>query len=492
MLELHELTYLAIITIESPGLREPIQVSVKLLPPSYVELVSQTAGEQQLIMKRLSDCTLGELQSFAQTFESDLAEDIKQIHLQEFADDTGSLLKIKILNDKKVALPSKDEIWQGAMLVSAVAMEDIAQVISPVDSELIELSQALNDSESPNEPDFTFLPEGRGTLAKKATVLAQALLDDVVDGAATAAAVASAAASAAADALAERRQEPLATEQRHEAPLLEEIAIIDFSDSDGDQADSAEDADEVPSGDGESDETADIADDQGEAVEEIPIKDDGADAEEDLFPDVRILIDDTEPVHEVRQSTGPDGVVQIPDGDKLYDRMAGQVLSLDDPTPAAVDILMAESAFLDAKRHASSSMNREVAGVLVGPHPQKQPNGRYVVQVTDAIVAEHTRMQGASVTYTPESWRYVNDKLHEMYPDEECVIVGWYHTHPGFGIFLSNMDLFIHHNFFTQKWHIALVLDPVGKQSGFFNWDRSQSQMMATHFPWPYWAHSSW
>ena len=486
MLELHDITYLAIIRIESPGLREPIQMSVKLLPPRYVEMVSEMAGEQQLAMKRLSDCTLGELQAFAQKIEAGIAEEIKQIRLQEFADDRGSLLRIKILNDKKASLPSKDEIWKGAMLVSSLAMEDIAQVVS-VDDDFdagLDLPD-LDDGDPADEQSFTFLPEGRsGTIAKKATVLAQALLDDVVDGAATAAAVASAAASAAADALAERRQEGQAFNIEDEAPLLEDIAIIEAPEP----IDVAGGDDRFP----DDDETA-FADEIGDELEEIPIEDEPQiDDTADLFSDVRILIDDSEPVHEVRQSTGPDGVVHIPDGDKLHDRMAGQVLSLNDPTPAAVDILMAESAFADAKRHASSSMNREVAGVLVGPHPQKQPNGRYVVQVTDVIVAEHTRMQGASVTYTPESWRYVNDKLLEMYPDEECVIVGWYHTHPGFGIFLSNMDLFIHHNFFTQKWHIALVLDPVGKKSGFFNWDRSQSQMMATHFPWPYWAHSSW
>lgn len=173
-------------------------------------------------------------------------------------------------------------------------------------------------------------------------------------------------------------------------------------------------------------------------------------------------------------------------------RIAGQRLPAGSFTHAAVDILIDEDAFRNAQAHALTSLSREVAGVLVGPHPEKQPDGRYIVHITDIIIAKHTRMQGASVTYTPESWRYVNDKLLEMYPEEDAVIVGWYHTHPGFGIFLSNMDLFIHHNFFTQKWHIALVLDPVGRRSGFFVWDKRQREVLAHNFPWPYWAHSSW
>jgi proteasome lid subunit RPN8/RPN11 len=173
-------------------------------------------------------------------------------------------------------------------------------------------------------------------------------------------------------------------------------------------------------------------------------------------------------------------------------RIAGLRRPLGHPTPAAADILINESAFRDAQAHALSSLDREVAGMLIGPPPEKQPDGRYVVHVSDIIIAKHTKMHGASVTYTPESWRYVTDKLHEHYPNEEAVIVGWYHTHPGFGIFLSGMDLFIHQNFFTQKWHIALVLDPHARKSGFFCWDRGQTAVQPYDFPWPAWAAGSW
>lgn len=173
-------------------------------------------------------------------------------------------------------------------------------------------------------------------------------------------------------------------------------------------------------------------------------------------------------------------------------RIAGLRRPLGHSTPAAADILVNESAFRDAQAHALSSMDREVAGMLIGPPPEKQPDGRYVVHVSDIIIAKHTKMHGASVTYTPESWRYVTDKLHERYPNEEAVIVGWYHTHPGFGIFLSGMDLFIHQHFFTQKWHIALVLDPQARKSGFFCWDRAQTAVQPYDFPWPEWAAGSW
>ncbi|HUM70382.1 MAG TPA: hypothetical protein PLK31_16230, partial [Chloroflexota bacterium] len=121
-----------------------------------------------------------------------------------------------------------------------------------------------------------------------------------------------------------------------------------------------------------------------------------------------------------------------------------------------------------------------------------QPDGRYIVHIHDTIIAKYTVMNGASVTYTPESWRYMNDVLHERYPDDTAVMVGWYHTHPGFGIFLSGMDLFIHQNFFTQIWHVAFVLDPRAHTSGFFCWNRHLTEVKPVDFPWPAWAAGSW
>ncbi len=200
-----------------------------------------------------------------------------------------------------------------------------------------------------------------------------------------------------------------------------------------------------------------------------------------------VVVSESEPVYE-EEATALETrePAQLPPRPQV--RIAGQKLPLSRANWAAVDIFIEEPALRQAQAHALSSPSREVAGVLIGPHPEKQPDGRYNVYITDTIIAKYTVMQGASVTYTPESWRYMNDQLWQRYPDESAMIVGWYHTHPGFGIFLSGMDLFIHQNFFTQLWHVALVLDPIGKSSGFFCWDRHRSHVSRYEFPWPTWA----
>jgi hypothetical protein len=58
--------------------------------------------------------------------------------------------------------------------------------------------------------------------------------------------------------------------------------------------------------------------------------------------------------------------------------------------------------------------------------------------------------------------------MDTTYPDMR--ILGWYHTHPGHGIFLSDMDLFIHKHFFNLPWHVAFVFDPQNQEEGLFAW----------------------
>ena len=173
-----------------------------------------------------------------------------------------------------------------------------------------------------------------------------------------------------------------------------------------------------------------------------------------------------------------------------------RVAGIQDRTPYAngkvTDIIIDESALRAVQAHALSKPHLEVAGVLVGTWPQKQQNGRFLVHITDMVVAKYAIGNRGSITLYPESWRYMTDTLHARYPNETTVIVGWYHTHPNLGIFLSEADLFIDKQFFTQEWQIALVLDACRREADFFSWNKSQTQVRNYSFSWPEWVGDSW
>ena len=52
----------------------------------------------------------------------------------------------------------------------------------------------------------------------------------------------------------------------------------------------------------------------------------------------------------------------------------------------------------------------------------------------------------------------------------ELDVLGWYHSHPRIGIFLSRADIFIHREFFNHPNQVALVVDPYTMKKGFYGW----------------------
>lgn len=134
-----------------------------------------------------------------------------------------------------------------------------------------------------------------------------------------------------------------------------------------------------------------------------------------------------------------------------------------DCTRNASHTFVLQSVVNEIKMHGRSSMHHEVCGVLLGTLCfDEEP---YLL-IDARIEGRYATCQSGSVTFTSETWDYINGEKDSKFPDKR--IVGWYHTHPGFGIFLSNMDAFIHNNFFPQKWQPAYVFDPQAETDGFF------------------------
>ncbi|MBN1673663.1 MAG: Mov34/MPN/PAD-1 family protein [Kiritimatiellae bacterium] len=128
---------------------------------------------------------------------------------------------------------------------------------------------------------------------------------------------------------------------------------------------------------------------------------------------------------------------------------------------ALLRVAVERGAYADACVHAKESLDREVCGVLVGDFCE-DAQGPFV-RVQAVIRGAAAREQSAHVTFTQETWTAIHETLERDHPTRR--IVGWYHSHPGFGVEFSDLDLFIQKNFFPSRTHIALVIDPLGGQA---------------------------
>ncbi|MDR0609956.1 MAG: hypothetical protein LBG58_07600 [Planctomycetaceae bacterium] len=119
------------------------------------------------------------------------------------------------------------------------------------------------------------------------------------------------------------------------------------------------------------------------------------------------------------------------------------------------------------------SRHNEVGGMFVGSVCW---DGEPFVLIEDSIEGKYTNNRNTSVTFTSKTWNYVHEQIEQKYSG--LVIVGWNHTHPGFGIFLSGYDLFICRETFYQPFHVAYVFDPhienKPASEGFFVWRDSK------------------
>ena len=125
-------------------------------------------------------------------------------------------------------------------------------------------------------------------------------------------------------------------------------------------------------------------------------------------------------------------------------------------------VVMEAEVLRKIRQHARTSMKAEVCGVLIGNTEQER------MTVEACIAGINAAQGGAHVTFTQDTWEHIYKIKDKDFPEHK--IVGWYHSHPGFGVFLSEHDLFIQQNFFSNPQQVAWVFDPHTDEDGCFGW----------------------
>jgi proteasome lid subunit RPN8/RPN11 len=128
-------------------------------------------------------------------------------------------------------------------------------------------------------------------------------------------------------------------------------------------------------------------------------------------------------------------------------------------------------------KHATDDTSVEICGVLVGSWHRDEVGP--FAKIVESIRGEGAETRFAEVTFTHQTWAKINGEMDTKYA--HLSIVGWYHTHPDFGIFLSDRDRFIHEHFFSGPGQVAHVIDPIRRIEGVFVW-RDGKPTLSEHF----------
>ena len=131
----------------------------------------------------------------------------------------------------------------------------------------------------------------------------------------------------------------------------------------------------------------------------------------------------------------------------------------------ALQVYVHEAVLEQILDYSERDLTRELGGFLIGGyHHDRQP----YVEVREFMAAVDVRSRSASLTFTHETWAAMNrDVAQPVSRGADCGVAS--HA-PRLRVFLSGYDLFIHRHFFQEPWQIAMVVDPVEQEFGFFQW----------------------
>lgn len=143
-----------------------------------------------------------------------------------------------------------------------------------------------------------------------------------------------------------------------------------------------------------------------------------------------------------------------------------------------VKIFFSQSAYSGCIEHTASDSN-EVGGLLIGEVRVDPMHARPFILIQNILPALETQAGQTFVTFTQETLVKLHGELETRFPRKR--IVGWYHTHPGLGVFLSSYDTWLHEHFFNDPTQVALVVDPRASHGGFFAW-QTDRRLDPTHY----------
>lgn len=143
-----------------------------------------------------------------------------------------------------------------------------------------------------------------------------------------------------------------------------------------------------------------------------------------------------------------------------------------------VKVYIKQDVYKALEKYALADVEHERGTILLGDYCEDL--GKINIIISSYIEARYTDASASTLTFTHETWDYVHKEQNEKFSDKK--IIGWQHTHPSYGIFLSNYDLFIQENFFNLPFQVAYVIDPIQKIRGFFQWKNGKIEKLKGYY----------
>ncbi|KAI8915896.1 JAB1/Mov34/MPN/PAD-1 ubiquitin protease-domain-containing protein [Gorgonomyces haynaldii] len=147
--------------------------------------------------------------------------------------------------------------------------------------------------------------------------------------------------------------------------------------------------------------------------------------------------------------------------ERLRQNISQQQQGLDTPTVDTAEMVYISSlALLKMLKHGRAGVPMEVMGLMLGEFVDE-----YTVRVIDVFAMPQSGTGVSVEAVDPVFQTKMLDMLKQTGRPE--TVVGWYHSHPGFGCWLSSVDVNTQQSFESLTARaVAVVVDPIQSVKG--------------------------
>lgn len=124
------------------------------------------------------------------------------------------------------------------------------------------------------------------------------------------------------------------------------------------------------------------------------------------------------------------------------------------------------------------NFQNEIFGYLIGNILKWQDNIYIIIKdLLFLLGAVHSEQYSTSqIEGTAGKYERKFRRLKKRQKDDSLRVVGWWHSHPDFGCFLSKTDLNTQKYFFPESYQVALVVDPIREDLQFFTLEKNSEK----------------
>ena len=123
-------------------------------------------------------------------------------------------------------------------------------------------------------------------------------------------------------------------------------------------------------------------------------------------------------------------------------------------TRSPYPIFFQQEAVIALQEHLKSSPTQAIFGFLIGDAYRDPETGVLYTVIDKTLKLSQAIYGDKTEVVVSRLW----ERMQEQLKKASATLLGWYHSHPGQGGFLTAHDVETHEKFFSEPWHVAVLV----------------------------------